>query len=138
MQREGRAWWSQICSLDRERLFKATSSDFRGTTRAELLRFITNTTVQGVTIDELLETAVKHRPVRSVQIDVEGFDDIVLRMLPLGERRGGNVFRPASITFEHNVLSSDRVLSATNWLRARGYWACREGQNIVALATPVP
>ena len=35
-----------------------------------------------------------------VQIDVEGLDDIVLQMLPLGRLRQGVIFRPASIVFE--------------------------------------
>ena len=136
VQREGRSWWSQICSLDRERLYKATARDFSRTPREALDEFVTKARVRGVTVPTLLEMTTRDRPVRSVQIDVEGFDDIVLKALPLGKRHAGVDFRPASIVFEHNVLSTERVLNATDWLRRRGCWACREGQNIVALAVP--
>jgi FkbM family methyltransferase len=138
VKRQGREWWSQICSLDRERIFAGVGGDFQRD-RALISRFITNTTVRAMTVLELIDAAAgKNRAVRSVQIDVEGVDDVVLKMLPIGRQRSGDAapFRPVSITFEHNVLTAARTTSATAWLHERGYWTCREGQNIIALAMP--
>jgi hypothetical protein len=73
---------------------------------------------------------------RRVQIDVEGLDDVVLKMLPLGLERNGHLFRPASIIFEHSVLDRPRVEQACAFLQSNGYSTCREGQNVIAFALP--
>jgi len=144
VEREGRDWWTQICSLSRERFF--ASEDLRRdfpfsvVKRQQLFeRFVTNTTVRSVTVAELLmllATEFELPSVRHVQIDVEGFDDVVLRQLPVGRASPLGVFSPASIIFEHMLLPHDRLLSAVRWLQALGYATCVEGQNVVAIAVP--
>jgi hypothetical protein len=133
-KRDGRGWWSQICSLSRERLFNVNDMGRDFANVHDLEPFVTSTKVDVVTLDDLLHDV--HQPVRHVQIDVEGLDDVVLRMLPLGLMRNGHTFRPASITFEQSVLDTSKVLSACHWLQRRGYSVCREGQNVVAFALP--
>jgi hypothetical protein len=56
-KRDGRGWWSQICSLSRERLFHLDDMgrDFPNV-RETLTPFVTSTNVKVVTIDELLDT----------------------------------------------------------------------------------
>ena len=56
-KRDGRGWWSQICSLSRERLFYLDDMgrDFPNV-RETLTPFVTSTNVKVVTIDELLDT----------------------------------------------------------------------------------
>lgn len=56
-KREGRGWWSQICSLSRDRLFNVDDMghDFRNA-RETLAPFVTSTNVKVVTVDELLDT----------------------------------------------------------------------------------
>lgn len=84
------------------------------------------------------------RQVRHVQIDVEGFDDVLLRQLPLtspdaddpGASSPFARFRPASITFEHMLLQRPRLHAAAEWLQRRGYSTCVEGQNVVAFDLP--
>lgn len=136
-KKEGRDWWSQVCSLDRDRLFHKGDMGKDFTNAHEMLdRWITSTSVRVVTIDELLRLAPANAPIRHVQIDVEGFDDIVLALLPLGQTRVGGTFRPATIVFEASVLEPARVARACAWLRSKGYSTCREGQNVVAFALP--
>lgn len=136
-KRDGRGWWTQICSLTRDRLFHQMDMGREFANAREVLApYIKAEKVKVVTVDELLQNIGKQHPVRHVQIDVEGFDDIVLKALPLGLERNGLIFRPASITFEHVVLDNTRVETACMWLNEKGYSTCREGQNIVAIALP--
>ena len=126
------AWWSQICSLSRDRLF----SDYDvarggGVDKASIAARIRTTRVPGLTIDDLLRKYV-HSPLSSieyVQIDVEGFDDHVLEYLPFADSR----FGPATIAFEWVLLPDGRRKRATDKLRDRGYELCCDFQNIVAV-----
>ena len=107
--------------------------------RARLFeRYVTSMPARSVTVNELLQIlADRSLPaVRHVQIDVEGWDDVVLSQLPLGRESPLGRFRPASITFEHMLLPRPRLLDALAGLRRHGYSACQEGQNVVAFAVP--
>lgn len=64
-KREGRGWWTQICSLSRDRLFNANDMghDFPNP-RKTLEPYITNTTVKVITMDELLTHYAPAVPIR--------------------------------------------------------------------------
>ena len=143
-QKNGRGWWSEICSLSTERFFAAEDirRDFpysREERQRLLRRHVHNSTVRVVTVAELLGMAAAMHlpPVRHVQIDAEGHDDVILASLPFGEPTPlGGQFRPATVVFEHVLLSRQRSEAACSLLRQAGYTTCRENQNIVGFALP--
>ena len=75
-------------------------------------------------------------PVHYVQIDVEGFDDQVLAQLPLSGpySTSASAFRPKVIVFEYVLLGDARLAAAVRRLQSFGYSACKEEQNVLALA----
>jgi hypothetical protein len=60
--RDGRDWWTQICSLSRDRLFNPddVGRDFADARRV-LEPYVTNTTVPSVTVDGLLDMIGKSK-----------------------------------------------------------------------------
>ena len=161
-RRDGRGWWTEVCSLSKERLLDNRSDvaedfinwrDRKHEDAAALLsRFVQNVSVRVVTFDELLSLLpdggavpiIDRTAVRHLQIDVEGFDDALISSLPLVERRDASRsgigwraaradgFRPWSIVFEHMLLTRARLADAGERLRSFGYEVCLEGQNAVA------
>ena len=131
LQRKVKVWWSQICSLSRERLFaKADMERDLGSRVAVLEGFVRNVSVPALTVDALLvEHVPSGAPVKYVQIDVEGWDDHVVTRLPLG-RRG---FRPEVIVFEWMLLGVARYTAAIERLHNAGYRTCWEEQNVAAV-----
>lgn len=148
LRTERREWWTEICSLDRARLFAEYDMHRDlGSRTKRLARAVRNLTVPALSVAELLRRHVRS-PVRYVQVDVEGFDDRVVAQLPLqippaepaehdahgGEaRKGARDFRPAAITFEWVLLGEERFTAAVERLRAAGYDACHDGQNVAAV-----
>lgn len=134
-QRRQKAWWNQVCTLDATRLIGASAHDLRrdlGVSGAvELSTIVRNVSVPALTVERLLAEHV-HRPVRYVQIDVEGADDRVVRMLPLGQTWKHGTFSPTLITFEWTLIGRERLTRAVERLAAANYRLCREGQNVVA------
>ena len=128
-------WWNQLCTLDSARLVGVAATDLRrdlGVSGAAQLRtLIRNVSVPALSIQRLLATHV-HVPVRYVQIDVEGADDRIVHMLPLGEEWRHGTFLPALITFEWVLLGSSRLTRAAQELKTAGYAVCHDGQNVVA------
>ena len=90
-----------------------------------------NVSVPALTVQQLLDMHV-HRPVRYVQIDVEGADDRIIHMLPLWQHWRNGTFLPMLITFEWIVLGKERLALAIEKLKAAGYAFCRDGQNVAA------
>ena len=135
-------WWSQICSLDRARLFaeydmqRVLGTLAPGSEGARKLdRAVRNVTVPTLSLAELLRKYVEpSAPLLYVQIDVEGFDDRVLAQLPLG----ASGVRPAAVAFEWVLLSEARFRSAIGQLAAAGYAACLDGQNVIGLRPRSP
>eukprot|EP00927_Polykrikos_kofoidii_P059458 TRINITY_DN54607_c0_g1_i1.p1 TRINITY_DN54607_c0_g1~~TRINITY_DN54607_c0_g1_i1.p1 ORF type:complete len:347 (+),score=59.38 TRINITY_DN54607_c0_g1_i1:151-1191(+) len=123
----GSPLWLQTCSLDRQRLFKLYDMASNGEVPAHL---VTETQVPRITIDGLLRHHIKS-PVRYVQIDVEGFDDYVLRQLPLRDKN----FQPILIVFEFALLGQARLIAALRYLTDFGYQVClmEDKQNMVAV-----
>ena len=145
------AWWSQVCSLDRERLFSeydmlrgladglAGASVRTAERTAAIARRVHSTSVPGLSVDDLLR---KHVPsgvrVEYVQIDAEGADDRIVASLPFSPvSRGGDKqvagFLPATVVFEHVLLSEGRRRRAMDRLLAHGYSMCCDFQNVVAV-----
>mmetsp|Transcript_88576 Transcript_88576/g.275568 ORF Transcript_88576/g.275568 Transcript_88576/m.275568 type:complete len:289 (-) Transcript_88576:34-900(-) len=124
----GTIWWSQICSLSRERLFHPHDVGRRRYS-VDLRDMVTENVVPAITVEQLLRDHTTS-PVRYVQIDVEGMDDVVVRQLPL-EAPG---FRPALIVFEFMLLGEERLEAAVRHLQRHGYSVCHEGmfQNLEA------
>mmetsp|Transcript_11847 Transcript_11847/g.24895 ORF Transcript_11847/g.24895 Transcript_11847/m.24895 type:complete len:302 (+) Transcript_11847:1092-1997(+) len=126
-------WFSQICSESKDRL---TSNYDVGAMLAkrkipasQLSRLrIVNFTVPGFSYTEMVEK-YDVRPARYIQIDVEGFDDIVLQSLPFGAEG----FSPLVVVFEHMLLSAERYDAAVRLLRSHSYATCKRGQNTYAL-----
>lgn len=134
--RRRKEWWNQVCTLDPARLIGGSAHDLQrdlGVRGAgELRAIMRNVSVPALTVQRLLETYVR-TPVRFVQIDVEGADDRVVNMLPLGQQvRRSGVFCPSLITFEWIVVGKERLAPAVERLRAAGYALCRDGQNVRA------
>ena len=94
-------------------------------------KLVRNVSVPALTVQRLLDTHV-HNTVRYVQIDVEGIDDRIIHMLPLG----GN-FHPALVVFEWILLSAERLTLAVKKLNASGYRSCYDGQNVIASSPDV-
>ena len=167
-KRDGRGWWTEVCSLSKERLVDTkgdVAADFihvkdrdHADAAALLSRFVQNVSVRVVTFDELLALRpdsggvvpiIDRTAVRHVQIDVEGFDDALIRSLPLVKRPDAwgaaislrlaraDGFRPWSIAFEHMLLSRKRLADASDRLRSFGYEVCLEGQNAIAFDTSI-
>ena len=91
---------------------------------------ITETTVRTMTASTLLRHV--QSPVVYLQIDAEGHDDRVLRQF-LSNDTTTPKCAPAAITFEHMLLSRNRLTAALSRLRAHGYTEqCLDGQNVVS------
>jgi FkbM family methyltransferase len=139
----GRAkeWWNQICSLDPERLSGEMAHDLHrdlGVKGAadSAKKLVRNVSVPALTVQRLLDTHV-HNTVRYVQIDVEGVDDRIIHMLPLGQLLHGGNFHPALVVFEWILLSAERLTLAVKKLNASGYRSCYDGQNVIASSPDV-
>jgi|TARA_B110001469_G_C9563175_1_gene279345 hypothetical protein len=91
---------------------------------------ITETTVRTITASTLLRYVPS--PVVYLQIDAEGHDDRVLLQF-LSNDTSTPRCAPAAITFEHMLLSRNRLTAALSRLRAHGYTEqCLHGQNVVS------
>lgn len=123
----GSSLWLQTCSLDRARLFSKYDMASNGEVPAHL---VTQTQVPQMTVNTLLREYVTS-PVRFVQIDVEGYDDYVLRQLPLGSER----FQPMLIIFEFRLITVSRLLDTLNYLGHFGFGLCimQDNMNIAAV-----
>ena len=100
------------------------------TRHAAFEALITETTVRTMTASTLLRHVPS--PVVYLQIDAEGHDDRVLLQF-LSNDTSTPRCAPAAITFEHMLLSRNRLTAALSRLRAHGYTEqCLHGQNIVS------
>jgi len=125
-------WFLQICSesLDRLRHPYDVGADPKRLDAAKSVK-IKSFTVPALTVKELISRYELHS-VRYVQIDVEGFDDKVLFMLPFGAPE----FQPTTIVFEHVLLPDDRYAEALALLSTNSYATCKFGQNTFAIKVP--
>jgi FkbM family methyltransferase len=143
VQHHVKPFWSQMCSLDKEMLLSIERDQLA---RAALEPLIAKIRVPALSIDELLRTYAPHmrrQQVRYVQIDVQGFDDLVVAQLPFQNRsqfgRAEDVvegkampFMPTSVIFEHLLVGPNRTAAAAARLRRLGYHVCIDHQNAVA------
>ena len=69
---------------------------------------------------------VNVKDVSFIQIDVEGYDDVVVNALPFDEG-----LKPDLIIFEYVLLSEVRLGHTLDRLQRTGYEWCFIGQNVV-------
>jgi len=118
---------SELCSLDRERFFSPYGVLMKQFKREEIEARVVDVRVTGLTVRDLLSKYhIAQRDVRSVQIDVEGFDDEVVFQLPFAD----DSFRPSSLAFEYVLLNVTRLEAVLEYLRRYDYMSCAYLQNI--------
>jgi len=87
---------------------------------------ISSSKVKALTIDELIETySIEH--IDLLQIDVEGFDLEIIKMIPF------NKIKPRLIKFEYVNLSEIQKNEALLLLNNEGYKTHIEGENAIAI-----
>jgi FkbM family methyltransferase len=116
-------WADQICSQSLDRLYSQKDILHKDkhlkTNKEKIMKHISTHIVPTMTINKVLKGYVKSR-VRVIQIDVEGFDDYIVKSLPLNTRK----LFPQLIIFEHMLLNVSRYLSTLNFLHGHGYHTC--------------
>jgi len=117
-------WWSQMCSLSRDRL----RHKYDMNTLTALQAPVTEVIVRAMNVSTLLKEYGRS-PVRYVQIDVEALDDYVLKQLPFGL----DGFRPNAIVYEHILIGPKRNRDALKLLQNAGYTTCLLPTDVVAV-----
>mmetsp|Transcript_24484 Transcript_24484/g.36003 ORF Transcript_24484/g.36003 Transcript_24484/m.36003 type:complete len:346 (-) Transcript_24484:164-1201(-) len=118
---------SELCSLDRERFFSPYGVLMKQFSREEIDAQVVEVRVRGLTVRDLLSKyRISPSDVRSVQIDVEGFDDEVVFQLPFSDES----FRPSSLAFEYVLLNITRLEAVLHHLRHYKYTSCVYLQNV--------
>lgn len=108
-------WASGIASFDREHLVR------HGVSQQDIIE----QSVACVPLMELLEeTAMLDADL--LQIDTEGYDSAILRMLDLTR------FRPALIKYEHKTMTAAERQAHVNRLSQAGYQCAAEGTDTIA------
>jgi hypothetical protein len=78
LRRKFPSFITELCSLDRNRFFSSYGILLRQFSREEIEQHIEKVVVKGLTFGDLMKTYnLKNEDIRSIQIDVEGFDDQV-------------------------------------------------------------
>lgn len=127
LEKEGFSkWCKQTCTTNKTTLFNSHLN-----TPALVQKYMREHTVAGVTVAELLSTHGGGRPIRAVQIDVEGLDDMVVQNLPLDS------ISPDLVIFEAVHLSRKKLITTFQFLHQHNYYTTRYGQNGLAFKKDV-
>jgi hypothetical protein len=127
-----REWFNQMCSMNRSMLLSAETQRNSGAAPALIERVIERFDVPALSVRQLLE---QYTPPGSelgyVQIDVEGFDDVLVQSLPLQDRAYRH---PPLLVYEHVHIPPKRDAATHVFLAQHGYSGrCIEFQNTVHL-----
>lgn len=135
-------WFTQICSFDRDRLYKNefdTAPALRKKVRqgqVKNLQDFVNEHILPISVEQdrvqgVLETALGEnnlRQVSVVQIDAEGFDYHIVLQLPFEQAPD---FRPCLVIWEKVLLTDEQNNELKNRIAPLGYGSAVEGENIV-------
>ena len=113
-------WCHGIASFDKNHLLnkKEHILDFD--------KYIVEESVDCITLDELF-TITKTDHISFLQIDTEGYDFEIIKMLDFKK------YRPQIIRYEYNLLSKNDNLACIELLNKYGYKFFEDGNNIIAL-----
>ena len=124
----GRSWWSECCSLSRERFWSDYDMGKTLKQRQAIQHLVMEIKVPAYTPEAFMKAYVKS-PVLYLSIDAESLDDVILANFPFESNPS---FRPAAVVFEYTTLGRQRIDAALMRLQRVGYTSCKkEEQNII-------